>query len=82
MMVNQNIKPIITSNIPRPRKYRVMQTGSRGHGKTIRAMRAYHQAKQNGKTCLIVAKNEQEKIRLVQYHFADPDDIQVAGDEN
>lgn len=72
-------KRIIASNIPRPQKYRVMQTGSQGHGKTMQAMRAYHAAKSSGKTCLIMARNEQEKICLIQNHFVDPDDIQVAG---
>lgn len=70
---------IITSNIPRPNKYRVMQAGSQGHSKTLTSMAAYHLAKKAGKTCLIIAKNEQEKIRLVQNHFVDPNDIQVAG---
>ena len=70
-------KRIIQSNIPRPQRARVMQTGSRGHSKTMRAMREYHKAKKAGKTCLIIAKNEQEKIRLIQNHFVDPDDIQV-----
>ena len=69
---------IIQSNIPRPNKYRVMQTGSRGHSKTMKAMAEYHKAKKAGKTCLIMAKSEQEKIRLVQNHFVDPDDIRVA----
>jgi len=63
---------------PRPQKYRVMQTGSRGHGKTFKAMAAYHKAKKAGQTCLIVAKNEQEKMRLIQNHYVDPGDIQVA----
>lgn len=68
----------ISSSRPPPQKYRVMQTGSRGHDKTMRAMREYHLAKKDGKTCLIMAKNEQEKIRLIQNHFVDPNDIQVA----
>lgn len=72
---------IIQSNIPRPQRYRVMQTGSRSHGKTIKAMQEYHRAKTAGKTCVIVAKNEQEKIQLIQNHYVDPDDIQVIDNE-
>lgn len=72
-------KRIIQSNTPRPIPVRVMQTGSQGHGKTLAAMAAYHKAKKAGKNCLIMAKNEQEKVRLVQNHFVDPMDIRVNG---
>ncbi len=68
---------IITTNNPKPQPARVMQTGSQGHSKTKKAMAAYRAAKANGKTCVIVAKNEQEMMRLITNHHVDPNDIQV-----
>ncbi len=52
-----------------------MRIGSRGHSKTLMGMAAYHDAKRRGKTCMIVAKNEGEKLRLVVNHKVDPADI-------
>ena len=71
-------KRLVTSNTPRSQKYRVMETGSRGHSKTFRAMVEYHKAKRDGKRCLIVAKTIQEKMGLITNHHVDPNDIQVS----
>lgn len=52
-----------------------MKIGSRGHSKTLEGMVAYHSAKRAGKTCIIVAKSEGERLRLVLNHKVDPADI-------
>jgi hypothetical protein len=75
----KNRQPTVVT--PGLQKYRVMQTGSQGHGKTIRAMAAYREAKKAGKTCMIVAKSEQEKMRLVINYRVDPDDIRIANSD-
>lgn len=61
-------------NKPTPLVHR-MPIGSRGHSKTLEGVAAYHAAKKAGKTCMIVAKNEGEQLRLVVNHHIDPTDI-------
>ena len=57
-----------------------MRMGSRGHTSTFKAVAAYHSAKANSKTCMIVAKDIGEKMRLIKNHFIDPEDIVVKGE--
>lgn len=57
-----------------------MPIGSRGHSKTLKGMVAYHDARRAGKTCIIVAKNEGERMRLVVNHKVDPADIMLKED--
>lgn len=54
---------------------RVFRMGSRTGGKTMEGVIAYHAAKKVGKTCVVVAKNESEKLRLVVNHRIAPNDI-------
>ena len=64
----------------RPIAMRRYELGSRGHSKTLQAMYEYHEAKRKGKSCLIVAKSEEEKLRLCVNHNVDPADVVLASD--
>lgn len=49
-------------------------------GKTVSALEAYQQAKVAGKTAVIVAKDEDAKVRICINHNVDPRDVVLQSD--